>query len=102
MRIAILTITLLALLVAPPQASPRQVMTFEAPDELLDDGRRDATLDEIRAFGVTQIRQLVYWQQFAPGHNRKRKPRFNASDPNAYGTFGRLDTLMASAAARGI
>jgi Cellulase (glycosyl hydrolase family 5) len=102
MRIAILTITLLALLVAPAQASPRQVMTFEAPDELLDDGRRDATLDEIRAFGVTQIRQLVYWQQFAPGPNRKRKPRFNASDPNAYPALGLLDRLLAAAQARGI
>jgi hypothetical protein len=103
MRIALLTITLVALLAAPAaEASPRQVMTFEAPEELYDDTLRDAALDEIRAFGVTQIRQLVYWQQFAPGPNRKRKPRFNASDPNAYGTFGRLDGLMASAAARGI
>jgi hypothetical protein len=102
MRIAILTITLLALLVAPAQASPRQVMTFEAPDELLDDGRRDATLDEIRAFGVTQIRQLVYWQQFAPGPNRKRKPRFKASDPNAYPALGLLDRLLTAAEARGI
>jgi cellulase (glycosyl hydrolase family 5) len=102
MRIAILTITLLALLVAPAQASPRQVMTFEAPDELLDDGRRDATLDEIRAFGVTQIRQLVYWQQFAPGPNRKRKPSFNASDPNAYPALGLVDRLLAAAEARGI
>ena len=82
MRIALLTFTLIALLIpAAAHASPRQVMTFEAPDELYDDTRRDATLDEIRAFGVTQIRQLVYWQQFAPGANRKRKPRFNASDP---------------------
>ena len=83
MRIALLILTLIALLIpAAAQASPRQVMTFEAPDELYDDTRRDATLDEIRSFGVTQIRQLVYWQQVAPGANRKRKPRFNASDPD--------------------
>jgi Cellulase (glycosyl hydrolase family 5) len=102
MRIALLTFTLLVLLAAPAQASPRQVMTFEAPDELLDDGRRDATLDEIRAFGVTQIRQLVYWQQFAPGSNRKTKPSFNASDPNAYPALGLLDRLITAAQARGI
>jgi Cellulase (glycosyl hydrolase family 5) len=102
MRIAILTITLLALLAATAQASPRQVMTFEAPDELLDDGRRDAALDEIRAFGVTQIRQLVYWQQFAPSPNRKSKPSFNASDPNAYPALGLVDRLIAAAEARGI
>jgi hypothetical protein len=102
MRIAILTITLLALLASAAEASPRQVMTFEAPDELLDDGRRDATLDEIRRFGVTQIRQLVYWQQFAPRPNRKRKPSFRATDPNAYPAFGLLDRLIAAAEARGI
>ena len=104
MRIAILTATLLAALVLAPaaQAGPRQVMTFEAPDELLDDSRRDATLDEIRGFGVTQIRQLVYWQQFAPGSNRKTKPQFNASDPNAYPALGLVDRLISAASARGI
>ena len=104
MRIAILTATLLAALVLAPaaQAGPRQVMAFEAPDELLDDSRRDATLDEIRGFGVTQIRQLVYWQQFAPGSNRKTRPQFNASDPNAYPALGQVDRLISAASARGI
>lgn len=106
MRIRLLIIALLTLLAVPAaaQASPRQVMTFEAPDELFDDGRRDTTLDEIKAFGVTQVRQLVYWQQFAPGATRKTKPSFNASNPDAYpaGTWGRLDRLMAAAQARGI
>jgi hypothetical protein len=104
MRLALLTITLLALLAAPAHASPRQVMTFEAPEELLDDGRRLGTLDEIRAFGVTQIRQLVFWQSFAPGPNRKRKPSFNAANPDAYpaGTWDRLDSIVDQARARGI
>jgi hypothetical protein len=102
MRYALLTITLLALLAAPAHASPRQVMSFEAPDELLDDARRDATLDEIRAFGVTQIRQLVYWQTFAPKPNRKRKPRFDATDPSAYPALARLDRLLDAAQARGM
>jgi hypothetical protein len=103
MRIALLALTLIALLIpAAAEASPRQVMTFEAPEELYDDTRRDATLDEIRAFGVTQIRQLVYWQQFAPRANRERNPSFNASDPNAYPAFGLLDRVLAGAEARGI
>ena len=43
----------------------------------------DRTLDEIRYFGVTQIRQLVYWQDFAPRPKAKRKPHgFNAADPD--------------------
>src|SRR5687768_5217839 len=36
---------------APALAASSQVMTFETP-ELLDDARREAALDEIRAFGV--------------------------------------------------
>ncbi len=106
MRIRLLIIALLTLLAVPAaaQASPRQVMTFEAPEELFDAGRRDATLDEIKAFGVTQIRQLVYWQQFAPSPTRKTKPSFNASNPDAYpaGNWSRLDGLIAAAQARGI
>jgi hypothetical protein len=104
MRIALLTIVLVALLAAPAGASPRQVMSFEAPDELFDDTRRDVTLDEIRAFGVTQVRQLVYWQTFAPGSNRKRKPRFDATDGEDYraAAIGRLDRLIAAAQQRGI
>jgi hypothetical protein len=104
MRLALLTIMFLALLAVPAHASPRQVMSFEAPDELLDDGRRDATLNEIRGFGVTKVRQLVYWQSFAPRPNRKRKPRFDATDPNEYPAvpWGRLDRLIAAADARDI
>jgi hypothetical protein len=104
MRIALITIALLALLAAPAAASPRQIMSFEAPEELFDDSRRDATLDEIRAFGVTQVRQLVYWQTFAPGPNRKRKPRFDATDSNDYpaAPWGRLDRMIAAAQARGV
>ena len=63
-------------------ASPRQPVAFEAPRELLDFEARDRTLDEIRDFGVTDVRQLVYWRDFAPRPNAKRKPRggFSAAD----------------------
>ena len=106
MRIRLLIIALLTLLAVPAaaQASPRQVMTFEAPDELFDDGRRDATLDEIKAFGVTQIRQLVYWQQFAPSPTRKTQAELQRLESRRVsgGTWGRLDRLIAAAQARGI
>ena len=104
MRHRLIIIALLGLLAVPvaAQASPRQVMSFEAPSELLDYSRVDATLQEIRGFGVTQVRQLVYWQTFAPRPKSKKKPKFNAADPNAYpsGTWARLDLLMHSAAAK--
>src|SRR3954469_25712277 len=106
MRYRLLIIALLGLLAVPAaaQASPRQVMSFEAPSELLDYSRVDATLGEIKAFGVTQVRQLVYWQDFAPRPKSKKKPRFNAANPAAYppGTWDGLDRIFNSAKAQGI
>jgi hypothetical protein len=93
-----------AALPAVAQAGPRQAMAFEAPTELMDPQQRTATLQEIASFGVDNVRQLVYWQSFAPRPNAKRKPRFNAADPNAYpaGTWDRLDGLVRDAGALGI
>src|SRR3954447_13139894 len=107
-HLLLLPLALAALLFGLPgsaSASPRQVVAFEAPRELLDYTKRDRTLDEIRSFGVTRIRQLVYWRDFAPKPNAKRKPRnFNASDPNSYppGNWIKLDQLVDGAAQRGI
>jgi hypothetical protein len=104
--LALIALALAALVAWPAAApaSPKQVVSFEAPRELLDFTKQDATLDEIRAFGVTQIRQLVFWRQFAPHATSKRRPKFDAADPNAYpaGTWDRLDALINGAAARGI
>ena len=103
-RHIVLPLLALALLPAVASASPRQVVAFEAPRELLSFEDRDRTLDEIRDFGVTQVRQLVYWKDFAPRPNSRRRPSFDAADPSAYpaGTWDRLDALLAAAAQRRI
>lgn len=105
-----LVLALLALLAAAllapaaAQASSKQVMTFEAPGELLDDSQREATLDEIQSFGVNRVRALVYWRDFSARPNSKRPPSFDRSDPAAYPpvTWGRLDRLVDSAQRRGM
>jgi hypothetical protein len=105
-----LVLALLALLVAAlaaPAAAPassRQVMTFEAPGELLDDGQRDRTLDEIKSLGVDRVRALVYWRDFSARPNSKRPPSFDRRDPDAYppGTWDRLDHLLGATEARGM
>ena len=53
---------------------------------------------------MTQVRQLVYWQNFAPRPKSKRKPGINLANPDAYpaGTWARLDLLVARAQANGI
>jgi hypothetical protein len=101
-----LVIALLVMLLAPAaaDASSRQVMTFEAPFELLDDSQRERTLDEIQAFGVTRVRALVFWRDFTARANSRRKPRFNRAHHTAYprSTWGRLDRLVESAQRRGV
>src|ERR1044072_1888252 len=100
MRTRLIVISLLCLLAFPAasEASPRQAMSFEAPSELLDFSRVDVTLDEIKAFGVTRVRQLVYWQSFAPRPKSKKKPNVNLADPASYGSgWARLDHLVAAA-----
>ena len=98
-------LALAAIAPAAADASPRQVVAFEAPRELLSWGERERTLDEIQDFGVKQVRQLVYWEEFAPRPNGKRKPRgFDGADPDDYpaGTWDRLDALIRDADVRGI
>ncbi len=107
MRRLLLPFLVLLLLAVPgaAQAAPTQSVSFEAPRELLSWDDRNKTLDEIRDFGVTRVRQLVYWKSFAPSPKAKRKPRgFVASNPDSYpaGTWDRLDALVGEAAARGI
>ena len=102
----ILPLILLVLaLPASAHASARQVTTFEAPRELLSASTRDETLDQITSFGVTRVRQLVYWRDFAPEPDSKTKPAgFDASDPAAYPAdkWDNLDGLVASAKAQNV
>ncbi len=97
---------LVAAAIAPAaaSASSKQVMTFEAPRELLSDADRDRTLDQIKAFGVDRIRVLMYWSSIAPAANSAKRPAFDAADPGAYPAagWGRYDNLMQAARARGI
>jgi hypothetical protein len=102
----LLLLLLIAMLAVPAaaSASPRQTVTFEAPRELLSSSTREATLDQIRAFGVTRVRQLVYWRDYAPEPDSRTRPSFDASDPNAYPAdkWDSLDGLIAAAKAKGV
>lgn len=97
-------LALLLLVPASASAAPDQVMTFEAPRELLEDATRDRTLDEIEAFGVKRVRVLVYWSSVAPRPASRIRPDFDAADPAAYPASGwsRYDTLLHAASARGL
>ena len=101
----VLCLAFAAALPAAAPASPRQPVAFEAPRELLQDAARDRTLDEIRDFGVTDVRQLVYWRDFAPRPKSKRKPRALRGLRSGHlpaDTWAPLDALVRDASARGI
>src|SRR5690349_13086168 len=105
MRRLLLLILLSLALPASAHASARQVVTFEAPRELLSASTRNETLDQITSFGIKNVRQLVYWRDFAPSPDSKSKPAgFDASDPGAYPAdkWDNLDGLIAAAKERGV
>ena len=100
-RLLPVPVLLVAALLLPPaaSASTTQVMTFEAPREVLKDSTRDRTLDEIKSLGVTRVRQLVYWRDFTAKPGSSRVPGFDMRDPDAYpeGTWILLDRLLTAA-----
>jgi hypothetical protein len=100
----VILLMLLAAFPAAAAASSTQSMTFEAPRELLDPSTRDRTLQEVRDLGVDRVRVLVYWRDYAPAAGSKRRPGFDATNPDAYpaGVWSRLDGLFDSAKARGL
>ncbi|MDO8185393.1 cellulase family glycosylhydrolase [Conexibacter sp. JD483] len=95
--------SLLALLVpsAVASANATQFTLLEAPNELLS-GAPDATLDEIKSLGADGIRLQLYWRALAPDPEARKKPSFNASDPEAYSNWGRWDAAIDGARARGL
>src|SRR5437588_11785013 len=74
---------LLALQSAPSaSASGRQISLFEDDVAILQNPVQ--SLQELRHLGVTMVRLNVRWSFIAPNPNSRSRPRFNASDPNAY------------------
>jgi hypothetical protein len=101
-RILLVLVTLLALLVPAVAASANssQFTTVEAPDEITTNP--GATLDEIQALGADGIRMQLGWRGLAPAPTARKKPSFNATDPNAYSGWGTYDAAIDAARARGL
>jgi hypothetical protein len=102
-RLLSILIPLIAMLfpASAAHANSSQFTMFEAPNQLLSDSQRDATLNELQGLGVKAIRTLVTWKDVAPSPDSAQKPNFDATDPNAY-NWGLFDRLVAAAKARGM
>jgi hypothetical protein len=88
-RLRLLTALLFAtastalLLTSPPAiASGGQISVFQDDVQMLTNPTQ--TLQDLRHLGVSTVRLGVHWSAIAPSPGSRRKPRFNASDPNAY------------------
>ncbi|MEA2172146.1 MAG: hypothetical protein QOF76_5446 [Solirubrobacteraceae bacterium] len=94
-----------ALPASPALANHSQFSVFEAPRELksTDDSLRQATLDEIRAFGVTHVRVLINWAGVLENPESRSRPSGDATDPGAAQyDWSTYDKLIDEATDRGI
>lgn len=99
-RLVLITVLCLAAFATPAHASSTQSLTFEAPRDLLDPATRPGALDEISSLGARQLRVILYWRNVAPSPDARRRPDFNATDPDSY-SWGEYDALLAAARERG-
>ena len=83
-------------------ASKTQLQMFQDGGQLQADPA--GALAKFRALGANSIRVVVFWYQIAPNPNSRTKPKFNATDPNAYpsANWTVWDTIVRDAAADGI
>jgi hypothetical protein len=102
---SLLGLTALLAAVALPStasASGRQVSVFE--DDVALSANPVATMQEFRHLGVTTVRVLIRWSFIAPNPKSRKRPNFNASNPNSYPAknWAPYDAIVAAARADGI
>ena len=99
----LLLLCCLSLLAAPVAAlaAPGQTVSFEAPRDVFDPGKRDAALDEITGLGVDALRVILYWRDVAPSPKSSSIPAIAQDDPAAY-DWAKYDTVVDAARARGL
>jgi hypothetical protein len=91
----------LSLATAPrAHASTGQEVTFEAPRDLFDPAKRDAAFDEISSLGAHALRVVLYWDDVAPDHDSRIKPKLDMTDPSVY-DWSKYQPVLDEAKARG-
>ena len=108
MRALVVLAVLAALALVPvaAHAADDQESTFQ-DDALLVYGspsEQALALDMLKGLGVDRVRATVIWKLVAPDSDAATKPKFDATDPNAYpaGAWDRYDTLVRLADAKGV
>jgi Cellulase (glycosyl hydrolase family 5) len=85
------------------KAHRRLWSVFEDHTGLVRNGpvQRQRALAELHALGADTLRVEVKWNEAAPAPTHRRRPAFDASDPDAYPGFGNYDDLFRRATAMG-
>ncbi len=89
-------------LAAGASANSRQVSIIEDGAALSRDPV--GTMAQFRGLGANTIRVIIPWSYIAPKGSSSQKPRFNATDPNAYpaGNWAQYDAIVRAAKTDGI
>ncbi|HTU95684.1 MAG TPA: hypothetical protein VMF14_07565 [Solirubrobacteraceae bacterium] len=90
-----------AALPATAAASHTQLVMIQDGSDLSDP---NAAMTEFRQLGANAVRVVVPWFEIAPNASAKKKPSFNATNPNAYpaANWQIFDAIDRAAAANGI
>lgn len=97
---ALIALLVLAGPATPAHAAKDQVMTFEAPRDLLDPAKRPGALADMESLGVKAVRIVMFWSKVAPSPSSSRKPDFDTTNPDAY-AWGEYDAALQAARERG-
>jgi len=82
-------------------ASKSQEVTFEAPRDLFDPAKREAAFQEIDSLGAHALRIVLYWNDVAPDHDSRVKPKLDMADPSVY-DWSKYQPVLDEAKAREI
>jgi hypothetical protein len=83
--LALATLLFAAFAHAPAaHASKSEEVTFEAPRDLFDPAKREDAFKEIDSLGAHALRIVLYWNDVAPDHDSRVKPKLDMTDPSVY------------------
>jgi hypothetical protein len=94
----------LGLVALPSAAAASSTQVAIIQDGALLQGDPAATLAQMRSLGATTVRVTLFWTSLAPDIKAKKKPNFDAPNPNAYraADWAPYDAIVNAAKADGM
>jgi hypothetical protein len=99
-RVVALLATALALVLPPAASASRDAEVSIMDDQLLlgaSQPKVDRQMRIFRRLGIDRVRVSAFWANHAPGSRRRKKPKFDAANPNAGYHWEFLDRVVRGA-----